>query len=319
MRFKLLPPALIALPIVAGIATALLAGAVTHLAFAASEGSVSSDRIRDRVLSRIERGRMLRAPPISGGRTAAGGGAGYESVLVGGQVRLFVRYTPNKVLVSGKPAPVVFVLHPDGMRADQVPGLTGLNRLADAEGFIAVYPQAGSEAWLSRASGDPDDVDFLNRLADALVAQTTADSGRLYLAGVGASGTMALRLACSEGSRFAAYGLVGMPSAAAGEYSDCRLSPARLSVISGTTADVAGASSTGASGAEGPISDPIAAIAQKAGCGLVTQATLSGKVARSKWSGCSPGADFEMVRSIEKLPPDRAMPELWAFFRRFGL
>lgn len=283
--------------------------------------AATSSQIRDRILTRIERGRFMRAPSITAAKTATGGGPGYESVLVGGQVRLFVRYTPNKVLLSGKPAPVVFALHAAGARADATGNALGLNKLADAEGFIAVYPQAASKDWAAANASETDDVDFLNRLADALVAQNVADPKRIYLAGVGAGGSMALRIACSEGSRFAAYGIIGAsPRAAA----DCKPSPARISIISGTSVDETLSPKNGSIAAlakpadpKSP-ADPIAGLAQKFGCGTLLQTTQVGKLTKAIWSGCGDGAEIEVLRSIDRLSVDRAFPELWAFFRRFG-
>jgi len=304
----------------AALTGALLAAAMAiagvATAWAAPDSPPSGDKIRDRILSRVERGQLLRAPQITGGRTAAGGGPSYESVLVGGQVRLFQRYTPNKVLISGKPAPIVFVLHPDGTRADQVPALTGLNRLADVDGFVAVYPQGRSARW--GAAGSPadattaidEDVDFLNRLADALVAQNVADPKRLYLAGVGRGGDIALKLACTEGSRFSAYGVVGGSGQTTG-LEKCSVAPPRLTFIAGTTAD------DGPSAAVKP-ADPAAMFAEKLGCTAPTVATAPGKTARSKWSGCKPGTEIELVRSLERISIDKATPDLWAFFKRFA-
>ena len=284
--------------------------------------AATGSQIRDRILTRVERGRLLRAPAIGGARTVVGGGPGYESVLVGGQIRLFVRYTPNKLLVSGKPGAVVFALHPSGSRADQTGAMLGLNKLADTEGFIAVYPQAAGTGWNSADATELGDVDFLNRLADALVSQNGADPNRLYLAGIGAGGHMAMRLACSQGSRFAAYGVVGTV-----QPFDCKPSPPRVSLISGTTADearkpatastsVAGSVASGTAAATIP--DPTAALARNLGCRSLVQTTQLGKVAKAKWSGCNPDADIELVRSLDRMPVDRAAPELWGFFRKFG-
>lgn len=282
-----------------------------------AQSGASSDTIRDRILSRIERGRMLRAPSISGGRTAAGGGAGYESVLVAGKVRLFVRYTPNRLLVAGKPGPVVFMLHADGSRADQVTAQLGFNKLAEAEGFVAVYPQAGSDRWISGRDADTDDVEFLNRLADALVSQAVADPQRLFIAGVSGGGTMALRLACSESSRFAAYGLIGSVGPAAAEFADCRPSPPRIALITGPASEDTLSAADAAK--RGQAIDTIGQMAQRLGCQSLTEAVLSNRMQKSKWAGCTLGAEIELVRAQERLVLDRAAPELWSLFRRIGL
>ncbi len=311
------------LSVVAALATLWALGAIPSLSPTSVAAAATGSQIRDRVLSRVERGRLLRAPSIGAAKTAVGGGPGYESVLVGGQVRLFVRYTPNKTLLTGKPAAVVFALHASGGRADQAGAALGLNKLADTEGFITVYPQAADTGWASGPSADTDDVDFINRLADALVAQNVADPARLYLAGVGAGGGMALRLACSDGSRFAAYGAIG----AGAPPDNCKPSPPRVSLISGTAADESVTSAAaGTSAAAKPSAGVIAAGVGDAagsygaamGCTSLTQTTQSGKLSRAKLSGCQADAEIEFLRSQERLPVDRALPELWSFFRKFG-
>lgn len=129
---------------------------------------------------------------------------------------------------------------------------------------------------------------------------------------------MALRLACSEGSRFAAYGIIGSAQAI-----DCKPSPPRVSLFSGTSADearkpvsAAGSAAGGASIAN--VTDPAASLARKLGCGALTQTTQSGKVSKAKWSGCNSGVEIEVTRALERVPVDRAAPELWGFFRKFG-
>lgn len=306
----------LALGFAGGLAAALLVS--LGWATASADPAPNGDRIRDRILSRIERGRLMRAPEIGGGRTVAGGGAGYESVVVGGKVRLFLRYTPNRVLVSGKPAPMLFVLHSDRTRADQVSAVLAMNRLADADGFIAVYPQAAGERW-NDLDGEAEDVEFVNRLADGLVAQNIADPRRIYLVGLGGGAGPALRAACTEGSRFAAYAVLGTV-VGAGRLETCLASPPHISVISGTSIDPPATATTGkATTSPAKLSDPAAEIAEKLDCQEAAPSTTSGRLQRARWTRCREGGEVEGVRWLERVPADRAGPEIISYFRRFGL
>ena len=182
-----------------------------------AQNRLSGDSIRDRIRDRMEQRRLERVPQLGGAATLPGVKPGYESLVIRGQPRTFKRYTPNRVLVSGKRAPLVVALHGDQQTADDAAQTLGLNELADREGFIVVYPQAvrsrwndGSTALIDEANAAgmidfPDDLAFLNGLADALVAQGVADSSRLYLMGVSTGGMMTLAVACSDAPRYAAF------------------------------------------------------------------------------------------------------------------
>ncbi len=201
-----------------GLRLASLAAMALMVAGSAfAQERVSADQIRDRIRDRIEQRRLDRAPKIQSALKTPGGGAGYESLLLKGVVRTFVRYTPNAVLLSGKRAPVVFALHGAKGSADKLQAYLGLNAVADKEGFIVVYPQGINQGWNdgreSTITGDKystnvDDSGFLEGLADALVVQGVADGRRLFLVGLDDGGALALRLACDGNGRFAAYGSV---------------------------------------------------------------------------------------------------------------
>lgn len=301
--------------VAAMVAVALVTPSGT--AVAAPDGAATSDQIRDRILTRIDKGRLLRAPQITGGNRAVGGGPGYESVIVGGQVRLFQRYTPSRLMTSGKPAPVVFVLHPDGGRADAFSRTLGLNRLAETDGFIAVYPQASGPRWANpgaaASKSATDDAVFLERLADALIAQRIADPDRIFLASIGNATNVTLEVACSGGARFKAFGLVTGQLKAA-RVDRCRAASMRSIVISGALAEEQAAAAT----TSREPADPSSVLAVRLGCTAPTVTTASGKVARTTWSGCRSGNELEHVRAIERIGLDGAAAEIWNFFKRVG-
>ena len=204
----------LALVVTAMALGAMLAPIVTE---ARAQERIPGSTIRDRIRDRMEQRRGYRIAPLGSASRVPGGGPGHESILVKGQARTFVRYTPNSVLVGAKRAPVVFALHGAKGTADKLQGYLGLNTVADREGFIVVYPQGENNRWNDgrdaavkggNETSSADDVGFLNSLADSLVAQGVADPARLYIMGLSNGGFMSLTLACDDESRFAGYGAV---------------------------------------------------------------------------------------------------------------
>lgn len=297
-------------------ALAIVLCAVAGFLFAASgaaEQRVTGDTIRDRIRARMERTQRERAPDILGKTTATGTGA--EIIDIQGKPRSFVRFTPNKVLVGGKPAPVVFALHGGKGSAERLAGYLGLNALAEKEGFIAVYPQGEQRRWNDgrpatqtgggRAS-TANDVAFLNGLADALVAQNVADPARIYVLGISNGGFMALSLACSGTSRFAGFAAViaSLPLEAA---QTCQpKGPVPVLMINGTDDRlVRFDGKPGRFGIQGNMPPPMAVkhFAALGGCTSEMPVQLpdtdpkdATRVTATTWSGCNPGSQVMFYR-----------------------
>ena len=277
------------------------------------EDTVPAPIIAHRIRDRMEQRRLERVPQLGTATRLPGGGAGYESVLIHGQVRTFMRYTPNKVLVAGKKAPVVFALHGARGTADRLQPYLGLNAVADRDGFIVVYPQGLDKTWNDgrppelrggRADTEADDVAFLNSLADALVAQGAADPARMFISGVSNGGFMALKMACEASSRFAAVGAViaSVPVDAKGTCKPGRAVP--VVMINGTDDPVirydGGA---GRAGVKGNLAVPDAArlFAELDGCGAVTDVPADKRdpsdatsVSQRVWTGCKDGSSVAL-------------------------
>lgn len=124
------------------------------------------------------------------------------------------------------PLPLVLILHGRTQTAEQMMRLTDFNRLADAHGFIAVYPNGINQEWnyVKDLPGYPevhDDTAFLLALIDSLSEAYPVDPNRLFVAGFSNGGFMAQRMICDT-ERFAAFasvgaaGFGGMPSVCLG-------------------------------------------------------------------------------------------------------
>lgn len=138
----------------------------------------------------------------------------HGDMTVEGEERSYTVFIPDKVSQRREPAPTVFVLHGGFGSGDRVRRYLSLDRVAEREGFVVVYPDGMEGGWndgretmiRKRFHGDPpDDVLFLTRLADSLIARRIADPQRIYVTGVSNGGMMTFRLACEASNVFAAF------------------------------------------------------------------------------------------------------------------
>ena len=123
-----------------------------------------------------------------------------------------IHYPGNKLPAAPKAA--VFVLHGGGgADAEEMARRTGMNRIADREDFIVVYPQGIDGQWNdgrgktfrgAADNRDVDDVKFISAVIDALVGKKQADPNRIYVMGLSNGGMMTYRLGIELGHRLAA-------------------------------------------------------------------------------------------------------------------
>jgi polyhydroxybutyrate depolymerase len=111
---------------------------------------------------------------------------------------------------GSKPVPLLIELHPSTETTAFQRSVSGFAAVAEAEGFVVVWPQAIGSAWMSWNAGgfcgEPviDDVGFIRALASAMRAVVRADPSRIYVTGVSCGGAMTNRLACQASDLFAA-------------------------------------------------------------------------------------------------------------------
>lgn len=118
---------------------------------------------------------------------------------------------------AGQPIPLVLDLH--GFGSPVVLGLSGerlvsgIDKVAKAEGFAVAWPQGLKNEWNSKPSNDLgldeiDDVAFLLTLVEELSANINIDTSRIYVMGISNGGAMAQVLACEAADIFAAASTV---------------------------------------------------------------------------------------------------------------
>ncbi|HJQ20088.1 MAG TPA: PHB depolymerase family esterase, partial [Gemmatimonadaceae bacterium] len=128
--------------------------------------------------------------------------------------------------------PVVVVLHGSGADGADVERQSGMDSVADANGWLAVYPDAvggalgfGSD-WNAgtccgaAAHDSVNDVAFVLAAIDAITSRLPVNAHRIYVAGFSAGARMAHHLACQAAGRVAAVAVV------AGSVLDARCRPA---------------------------------------------------------------------------------------------
>jgi polyhydroxybutyrate depolymerase len=132
-----------------------------------------------------------------------------RTVTVDGQKRTYCFHVP-KGYDPKKPTPVVLALHGAAMNGSMMVWFSGLDKKSDEAGFIVVYPSGtGIGPFCTWNAGNfggkrADDVAFIDKLLDDLVAVVNVDEKRVYTCGMSNGGMMCYRLAAELSERIAA-------------------------------------------------------------------------------------------------------------------
>ena len=134
------------------------------------------------------------------------------SFVSSAETRDYLLYVPGSYDRT-KPTALVISLHGATMWGAAQKEMSQWNRVADANGFIVVYPSGakgnGPRVW---HEGDgtrvSNDVRFISELIDTLRAHYNIDQARVYANGLSNGGGMSFALSCMLPDRIAAVGLV---------------------------------------------------------------------------------------------------------------
>lgn len=136
---------------------------------------------------------------------------------VNGTVRTYIVYRPG--MPDSKPLPLMIVLHGGLGNARHMERTSGMNGIADSEGFIVAYPDGtggrvksmkNRRTWnAGRCCGqavkqNTDDVSFIARMIDDIQVRYRTDARRVYVAGHSNGAMLAYRLACEIPEKIAA-------------------------------------------------------------------------------------------------------------------
>ncbi|MCP4617186.1 MAG: prolyl oligopeptidase family serine peptidase [Bradyrhizobium sp.] len=141
--------------------------------------------------------------------------AAADTIAIGKVTR---RYTVR--LPDTKPAPLVIVLHGNTQTGNDMITRTAWPTVARREGFAVVFPDGLNHAWADlrpnnlRAGRVPphgtDDVAFIAKLVEKLVADGSVDPKRVYVTGISNGGAMTMTLVCKRADLFAGAASVVM-------------------------------------------------------------------------------------------------------------
>ena len=170
------------------------------------------------------------------------GGGGHGHARVGDRDRSYALHVPAQR--PAHPA-LVIVLHGSTQDGDAVRATFGneLDALADANGFVVMYPDGYRGNWddCRKAATYPartehvDDVAFVDALIDRAAADYGVDRARVFAVGYSNGAQMAFRLGLEQPDRFAAIAAVsaGLPT---DDNNDCTIAgrPVAAMLFDGT-------------------------------------------------------------------------------------
>ncbi|MGD8859463.1 MAG: PHB depolymerase family esterase [Myxococcales bacterium] len=198
------------------LAPIILATLVAYLLFACSESSDSAPGF-DAGFDAGAEGSTVAACDVTGVTP----GTTMEQVDPEGfRSRTYQLHVPEGY--DDTPRPLVINMHGFLNDGSQQSRISGMNALADEEGFIAVYPD-GLGTLRAFNAGDccawdnpeQDDVAFIDQVIERVSQQVCVDRSRIYATGFSNGGFMAYRLACERSETFAAVasvsGVLGIP------------------------------------------------------------------------------------------------------------
>ena len=214
-------------------------------------------------------------------------------MTVNGTTRTYHLLDPSPS--DARPKPLVVVLH--GGREDGTAMITRTNfdQVAQADGFIVVFPDGVQGHWNSGsccgavAVSVSDEEAFFNQLLDQIESRHHVDTSRVYVTGFSAGGYMVYRLACDLSMRFTAAASVSgsMPD---GQCTMAR--PLSILEIHGTADNqlpYAGGVAPGLSDHTPPTVAIVTAWAQRDHCSPSPQSGGTAAVATMSWTGCAAG------------------------------
>lgn len=128
-----------------------------------------------------------------------------------GIIREYILYLPNDL---NENAPLIFVLHGFASSAQTIMTYSGMNGLADANGFAVCYPQGtedigGTTHWNANLNiSNTDDKAFLSELATFLQSEYLFSPDYTFICGMSNGGFMSYALACEQPDIFKAMASV---------------------------------------------------------------------------------------------------------------
>jgi polyhydroxybutyrate depolymerase len=149
------------------------------------------------------------AAPLFARQTTSAAGDQRQSIATAdGRTRSYILHLPRG-FSPAKTYPLVLVFHGGMGTGARIQQSTRFDAKADANGFIAVFPDGVGNHWndgRGTANPDVDDVGFVRQLIASLKSRLPIDSRRIYATGISNGGKFSMRLACELADVLAAVG-----------------------------------------------------------------------------------------------------------------
>ena len=128
-----------------------------------------------------------------------------------GRERTYLLHVPDG-LHENEPVPLVFAFHGGGGNGSGMNSLTKFDKLANREGFIAVFPDGVGNSWNDGRQNlaseayllNVDDVGFVDAMIETISLEFPVDRKRIYATGISNGAIFSHFLAAQRASTFAA-------------------------------------------------------------------------------------------------------------------
>ena len=136
--------------------------------------------------------------------------SGQYDIQSGALTRSYLLHVPKQLT---HPAPLVIVMHGYTGSADSIMSYSGMNEVADEEGFVVVYPQGTVDqqgnaffnvGYEFHADASVDDLQFIRDLVAQLQDELTLNPDKVFATGMSNGADMSYLLACQASDIFRA-------------------------------------------------------------------------------------------------------------------
>lgn len=139
----------------------------------------------------------------------------HKTIIVDGLQRQYIIHLPPAFNKLNKLS-LIFALHGGGGTAKGAVSFYNLESLADKNNFIVVYPDAINKAWnipglssrIKSRDTTVNDLHFMNKLLDTMIADYKADTAKVFLTGISRGAMFSYYLASAMNARVTAIAAV---------------------------------------------------------------------------------------------------------------
>lgn len=235
-----------------------------------------------------------------------------REININGVKRSYVVHLPP-AYKKGRSLPLVLAFHGGGGNAENMIQMSGFSEKSDKEGFIVVYPNGSSRfgdilltfngigCCAYAMKNKVDDVAFVSKLIDKLVAEYGVDKDRVYLTGFSNGAIISHYLAAKLADRIAAAAPVSGSVFASWPKPKGKVPILIIHGSADTAVPVDGGMSERGSVAPNQ-SEPYTSLedsanywAKNSGCKSVPEETVKGNITTEKYLGCGNNGDVEVI------------------------